>query len=110
MSDTAHIILMLATGAFIGWTSRKVCCWDEWIAGFRCGAKAERDRKGESVVPTCEPILQPIENVPTAVPAGYVRVTGMYFARLKRWRLCDTADPGDTHFIDVRVPDLEELL
>lgn len=45
MSETAHILLMLATGAFIGWTARKVCCWDEWIAGFRAGVKTEQQKR-----------------------------------------------------------------
>lgn len=45
MQPLSHQILMLLVGAFIGWVARKVCCWDEWIAGFRAGVKTEQQKR-----------------------------------------------------------------
>lgn len=59
----------------------------------------------DAVVAACRPQLRPIAEMPDEVPEGCVRVTGMFFEHLKRWRLCDTPDHGDTHFIDIALPE-----
>lgn len=70
---------------------------DKWFQKY---AAAIRD----AVAAACKPQLRPIAEMSDEVPEGCVRVTGMFFENLKRWRLCDTPDHGDTHFIDIALP------